>query len=963
MNSAESGDSNAAATDRFAKLSALMDEALALPSSEREAFCAALDTTHSEHAEMIRELLRAHAQAEASGFLEGTISPEAVLQSGDPNALAEVQPKRAGLVLGPYRLIRKLGEGGMSSVWLAERDHGSFTRQVALKCLPAYFGNAQFRERLLKEAMILGGLSHPGIAQLFDAGLSSSGEPFMALELIDGEPITEYCDRLKLDLKARVRLVAEACEAVAYLHRHSVVHRDIKPSNVFVDKTGRVKLLDFGIAKILDEASSEATLASSLAFTPEYAAPEQMTGGHITTATDIYALGVLLYRLLTGTRPYARGATPMMVASAVLNTMPTRPSTLFLPTGGMSTQDAQHVAEGRNATVKQLRSALLDDLDNILLKCLEKESERRYATADALRADLLAHVESRPVQARPKSTLYVLRKFAARHRGGVAGGTVVLAGLVAAIGFGAWQTRQTQLEVANTKRVLTFLQTLIAEANPNNTGVETITVLDLLQRAPEVASKQFPDNAALQYQVLSPVHGILRDLGALPPLAALGGELVKLADAVPTLAVEEAAETRRSLASTLARMGKRAEADAMLNEAIRRLETEGKTETLAYADAIMTRAEAHMLRREVPEAIKLAKESYARKSRLALRGSAPRMASANALVGILLADFRFTDAAAIAKEDLTEEAIVREPKASARLQYRIMNAAITAGLGDARSAATRYAELVGEAERLYGGRHDTFLTLLWLSARAHTENGDYAIAAKTFEKTLAIIQRDEKANTLSLTPVNVLPELAVARIHMGDLAGAREALRECEALLEKMGRKGGTLYRNAAFLLAIAEGNLDLAENHLNQWNAIFPPAMPESDMNRVRVQLQRAALTRLKGDPVGAAKIFETSITHARLAMSPSHYQIARAELLLAKALGEVSDGAKAHALAASAVERLTRALGREHPLVMQAEFILGQLEQRAGVSSGATRAETAANSYLARMKRPISESLAIPH
>jgi eukaryotic-like serine/threonine-protein kinase len=963
MSSADGSYEKSAASERFAKLSALMDEALALPSSEQEAFCSALEATDAEHASMLRELLQAHAQANAIGFLERTISPEVVLADADTTAVEAGQSKQAGVLLGPYRLIRKLGEGGMSSVWLAERDHGTFTRQVALKCLPAYFGNAQFRERLLKEAMILGRLVHPGIAQLFDAGLSSDGDPYMALELVEGEPITEYCDRLKLNLKARVRLVAEACEAIAFLHSHSIVHRDIKPSNVFVDKHGRVKLLDFGIAKILDEASNEATLASAVAFTPEYAAPEQMTGGHITTATDIYAIGVLLYRLLTGTRPYARNATPMVVASAVLNTTPTRPSTLFLSTGGMSTQEAQRIADERNATVKQLRTALLDDLDNILLKCLEKERERRYATADALRADLLAHVESRPVKARPQSALYVLRKFARRHRGGVMAGGLAAAGLVSAIGFGAWQARLTQLEAQNTRRVLSFLQTLIAEANPNSSGVANITVLDLLKRAPDVANKQFPDAPALQYQVLTPVQAILRDLGALPPLEALGAEMVKLSDAVGSLPVEEAADLRRAYASTLSRMGKHKEADVVLSEAMKQLQQSGKTKTLTYAQSLITKAEAHILRREVPEAIRLAKEAHALVQSLLAPGNPERTSMARSAASVLMADLRFVEAGEIAKVDLTEETIAQEPKLSTRLQHRITAAGITAGLGNASLAAKKYAGLVEETERVYGGRHDTYLTLLWLSARAHVENGDYVAAIKTFEQTLAIIRRDEAANTLSMTPVNVLPELAAAQIQLGQIEQARASLKECEERLERLGRKGGTLYRNAAYLLAMADGNYELAEFHLKQWTAIFPPTMPAMDMNKVRVDLQRANWLRVKGEAAQALGVYDTAIAAAKAQMAPMHYQIARAELLHAKALADANQTEKALPIATVASQQLAQALGETHPLVHQAKFVLGRIEERAGQSSGVARARAASEAYKARMSLPLNELLAIVH
>lgn len=949
--------------ERYIRLSALMDKALLLPSTEWEAYCAEQDKLAPELGQMLRTLLQAHADAEAKGFLEKTIVPDSVIGSANSDASETIRAKASGLELGPYRLVRKLGDGGMSTVWLAERDHGNFKREVALKCLPAYLAKSTFRERLLREAMILGRLSHPGIAQLLDAGLSPEGEPYIALELVDGEPITTYCDRLKLDLHARVRLIAETCEAVAFLHSHSVVHRDIKPTNVFVTRDGRVKLLDFGIAKLLDEAGSESTQASALAFTPEYAAPEQVSGATVTTSTDVYALGVLLYKLLTGARPYGRDRAPMLVASEVLNTSPSRPSTLFWPTGGIGSEEAQRIADVRNATVKQLRIGLQEDLDNILLKCLEKESVRRYGTVEALRADLLAHLESRPVQARAPSAFYLLRKFARRNRGGVLVGALAAAGLLGAMGFGAWQARQTQLEAQNTKRVLTFLQTLIAEANPNSSGVASISVLDLLKRAPDVAKKQFPNDPSLQYQVLTPVQQILRDLGALPPLEALGAEMVKLSDAVGTLPVEEAADIRRGYASTLARMGKHKEADASLTEAMKLLEAAEKKQTVTYARSLMTKAESHILRREVPEAIRLAKEAHTLARSLLPAGDPERTAIGSAATSVLMADLRFVEAAEIAKTDLTDETIAREPKPSVRLQYRITAAGITAGLGNARLAAKKYAELVEETERVYGGRHDTYLTLLWLSARAHVENGDYEAAVKTFEQTLAIIRKDEGANTLSMSPVNVLPELAVAQIHLGQIEQARANLKDCEARLERLGRKGGTLYRNAMYLLAMAEGNYELAEAQLTQWLAIFPPTMPATDMNKVRVELQRANLLRVKGEAARAVPLYESAIASAKAQTAPNHYQIARAELLYAKALADTGQIEKALPIALGAQKRLADALGQTHPLVHQANFLLGKFEEKAGQSTGAARVRASLDAYKTRMPRALNETLPIVH
>lgn len=961
MNSAKTDTADAAAAERFAKLSVLMDEALALPLGERDAFCAAVEKINVEHAALLRELLQAHAAAESSGFLERTISPDAVLAQIEATGDHAVQPKRAGVELGPYRLIRKLGEGGMSSVWLAERDHGTFSRQVALKCLPAYYGNAEFRERLLKEAMILGRLSHAGIAQLFDAGLSRDGEPYMALELVEGEPITEYCDRLKLDLKSRVRLVAEACEAIAFLHSHSIVHRDIKPSNVFVDKNGRVKLLDFGIAKILDDAATDATQVSGMAFTPEYAAPEQLTGGHITTATDVYAVGVLLYRLLTGTRPYARGAAPMVVASAVLNTMPSRPSTLFLPTGGVSGDEAQRIADGRNATVKQLRSALLDDLDNILLKCLEKESQRRYVTVDALRLDLLAHVESRPVQARPSSLLYLARKFASRHRGGVGAGAVALTGLVAAIGFGAWQARQTQLEAANTKRVLSFLQTLIAEANPSSTGVETITVLDLLKRAPETAKKQFPENPALQYEVLKPVEAILRELGSMQPLEVVQSEMVRLLDKGAASNTDERDAMRLSHAFTLIESEKGEQADVIVEEVMKRLEAAKHTDTLTYSRALMFKANLLMLNRNTVEAAEFAKRSYQIAAKILPAGDARRIEAASKVIGTLVAGYRIEDAADVANRELLPEYIEREQSATRRFEYRMLSATVAMNVGEVRSASKQFESLIDEGRRLYGAQQNVYVYLLLISSRAHLEAARYSLAIEQLREALSVISKGELA-TDTMSVVNTNADLALALAYDGAINDATARLQVAASALPKA-RSGDTAYQRASYVIALLQRDFVMANAALDRWESIFPPSIPANDMNRVRIALERANILRLSGKTDLAAEAYRVALEHVRAKLPPNHFHIARAELLYAFTLAEAKEITKALPLALAANKRLAASLGNEHPLALQAEFIVGEIEQRANNGSGETRAQRAASAYERKMNRPMRESLILLH
>jgi serine/threonine protein kinase len=946
----------------LAKLSLLMDEVLPMSEVEREAFCLSLEERDAALAAALRKLLRAHRAAQEEAFLESTLSLELLTgdrEQADTAAADEGQP----LVLGPYRLLQKIGAGGMSSVWLAERQFETFTRRLAIKCLPAFFGSQSLRERLLQEAAMLSQLVHPGIAQFFDAGLTERDEPYIALELVDGEPITTFCDARKLDVKARVKLFVEVCDAVAFLHRHSVIHRDLKPSNILVNRDGRPKLLDFGIAKVIDTAPSDLTRASVAAFTPEYAAPEQVEGGTITTATDVYALGVLLYKLLTGARPYGRNLSAIEFASAVVNTEPSKPSTLFWPTGGSASQEAVRVAAERGATVKQLRAGLQDDLDNIVLKCLEKDRDRRYATVDALRADLIAHLERRPIAARSRSKLYIARKFVSRHRGGVAASAVVISALVGALGFGAWQARQTQIEAENSKRVLSFLQTLIAEANPNNSGVETLTVLNLLERAPQVAKRQFPDDPNMQLQVLSPIDTILQDLGALQPHATVKAELIRLSDASTSSDPVKGAEHRIAYAGTLARLGKREEVDVLLKDAMTALENSGKKSSSLYAEALMTKAESHMLRREVDAGIKLALDAHRQMSAIEPRDIDRRTRSAYRAVSILMADFRFVDASAIVSADLSAEHIAREPRANLRLQYRMASAAVTAGAGDPHAAAKQYDSIVDETKKLFGGRYDGYLTSLWLAARTDVDTGNYERALARFHEAESIIRRDEKANTISLSLVNGLAAIAAVQAQQGKLSEATATMSAAESLRKLEGRRGGTVFWQAAYQVALANGDLAAAEAALDSWIAVFPPTMPETDMNKVRVAIERANIARAKRDHARAKPLYESAIAQFEKQVGVRHFQTVRAKMAYASVLSEINEATTALPVAQAGAAQLAESLGAEHPLALQASFLCGQIEQKAGVTSGAARAQSATASYQKLMQRRIEDSLVLLH
>ncbi len=403
----------------WAAVRSLLEQALALPAAQRSALLAdpALDAALVAD---VRSLL-AH-ESTGSDFLARPAAAQALLD-------AEPDSAREGQQLGAWRIVSRLGSGGMGEVWLAERADGAYAGQAAVKVLKRGMDSASVLARFAQEQQALARLQHPNIAHLIDAGRTADGLPYFVMERVQGRPIDQACAGLAP--RERVLLFLQLADAVAHAHRNLLVHRDLKPSNAMVTATGQVKLLDFGIAKALDPLEGSdgfSTVAGDRPYTPHYASPEQVRGEPVSTATDVYSLGVLLYVMLTGQRPYGRqAATGAEAARAVLEESPIRPSAVATLGAGGGTL---------------VRRALQGDLDNILLKAIEKPIDRRYASVDALAADLRAWLGGYPVSARRASAAYVGAKFVARHRWAVLASALGSVGLATGLAAALLQGRQ-----------------------------------------------------------------------------------------------------------------------------------------------------------------------------------------------------------------------------------------------------------------------------------------------------------------------------------------------------------------------------------------------------------------------------------------------------------------------------------------------------------------------------------------
>src|SRR5690349_5921662 len=379
--------------NQWQALSPHLDQALELADDERSLWLSSLQGENPGLAYELEMLLREHRALSDEGFLEASALE---LPHG---------PSLAGQTLGVYTLVSQIGQGGMGTVWLAERSDGRFERRVAVKVLNFALMGKGGEERFRREGRILGRLTHPHIAELIDAGVSLVGQPFLVLEYVEGDHIDRYCDRKQLGVRERVQLFIDALDAVAQAHANHIVHRDLKPSNILLRTDGQVKLLDFGIAKLLEgegqTGEAPLTLEGGKAMTPEYAAPEQLKGEAVTAATDVYASGVLLYVLLTGYHPGGAGPhTPAGLIKAILDTDPPRPSEIV---GQTQTNIELSVANAsrRTSTPDKLSRLLRGDLDTILIKALKKSPAERYPSIKAFADDLQRYLRHEPITARP----------------------------------------------------------------------------------------------------------------------------------------------------------------------------------------------------------------------------------------------------------------------------------------------------------------------------------------------------------------------------------------------------------------------------------------------------------------------------------------------------------------------------------------------------------------------------------
>lgn len=600
--------------ERWLQVKEIFHEAAELASAERASFlkarCAGDD-------EMLRELqLLMESLGESEDFIE-----QPALASASELLSTAREDFWAGRTIGQYRVEREIGRGGMGLVLLAVRADDQFQKQVAIKLLQRGMGSDLLLRRFQNERQILASLEHPNIAHLLDGGITEDGLPYFVMEYIEGLPLNKYCDQHALSIRERLELFRTVCAAIEHAHRNLIVHRDLKPSNILVTADGVPKLLDFGIAKLLDERSTsqpaELTATILRALTPEYASPEQVRGRHISTASDIYSLGVILYELLTGARPLKlKDTSPEEMLRIICATEPTKPSQVIsdsgLPVAEVKTGDFQN-----SQSAVRSPKALRGDLDNIVLMALRKDPARRYQSVEQFSEDIRRHLHGLPVLARKDTFSYLASKFIKRNKVSVAAAALVLLTIIGGLMATIWQARvaarerdQARQEQAKAEQLNKFLQSILSAASPEEKGRDA-KVIEVLKDAAQRIQTELADQPALKAQALETIGETYVRLGLMDEAESSLREALQINSSLYGVDSHVALESASYLAIALMNKGKGAEADPLLTRAIEaeRQRSPAGSKELAFALDVL--GELDVRRGEYEKAQPLLRESVA----------------------------------------------------------------------------------------------------------------------------------------------------------------------------------------------------------------------------------------------------------------------------------------------------------------------------------------------------------------
>jgi len=827
--------------------------------------------------------LRAEVHSLYEAYDTGVLDEEAAAaswlssaESGDfssPTGFAPLQPDdgpapQSGQTVGRYRLVEEIGTGGMGVVFRAERSDGSFERPVAVKLLRRRIVSPDAEQRFLAERQVLASLDHPNIAGLIDGGVTDAGRPYFVMEYVNGVPVTDYADRHGISADERVDLLLQVIDAVYAAHQNLVVHRDLKPSNVLVsEREGKpqVKLLDFGIAKILGEelpVTRPVTRTGHELMTPAYAAPEQLAGGEITTATDTYQLGVLAYELFTGVPPFGgEGKSRAQIERAILETSPEAPSS-------------------REATRGVRRQRLSGDLDTIILKALRKEPDRRYRSPEAMRRDLQHHQNNQPIEARPATVGYRVRKFIGRNRWGVATAAAVVCMVVVFGGMIVQQRNAAKHQAEKAEQVSSFLVDLFEASDPTRSPGDTVTVRMLLERGSDRLDRL--DDPAAQGQMAHVLGQTHRRLGEYDEARPLLRRAVRQRTRLHGTDHPETLASLNALALLERDQGNYAAADTLLERVVAgRRAVRGATDS-TVVQSLMYHGFVQRRRGDTEEA-----EESLRRALAAHRSrtETPDILTAELLfnlAGLLRTQSKLDEALPVQRRSFHLVDSLTQGPHPGRIANLNNLAILQKDRGEPAIAESLYVRLIEEGTAIYGPDHPKRATWMNNLASLYTEMFEYKRADSLLSEALALsrtVYDGPHPNTALF-----LRNRAVNAYEQGDLIAADTLFPDAVAMMRTVhdapSRRTARALRDYA-MVDFVQGRLDAAEERLRRSLNAFQSvhARPHPEIGDVFLRLGRLALAG--GTPSRADSLVKQAVPHFRARTDTSAVDLVRADWL----------------------------------------------------------------------------------
>ena len=816
-------------TARWQRVEALFHAALERPAAARAAFladaCAGDTSLHSDVARLLAE-----HDADPDFLAIPLVDVTRVAASVAPSAVERI---------GAYRLVRALGEGGMGTVYLGVQEGEGFERPVAIKVIRGGMVTAEVLRRFQLERRILAALRHPNIAHLLDAGSTGDGRPYFVMEFIEGEPIDAWCERHQLGVHERLKLFLTVCGAVQHAHGNLVVHRDLKPGNIIVSSEGVPHLLDFGIGKLLDPlelaGDAAATRADVRMFTPEFASPEQVRGEPVSVATDVFGLGMLLYRLLTGKHPFTEATTPQQYEHAVVTTDPRRPSTF----GG-----------------RRLRG----DLDTIVLKALRKEPQRRYSSAGALADDIQRYLDGMPVRARADVFAYRASKFVRRHRLPLAAAAVVFLSLAFATAYSTRQARAVAQERDKALEVQGFLLEMFGASGRQQT--DTLSVHGLLHAQRAALEDAYPDAPEVRAQMKTVLAEGYDRLGLFAEAEQLAREALDLRRSVLDSDHPDVAASLGLLGWIQFERGNAQDGEALLRDAVAQWKSARPFNEAAYARTLNDLGVVREAAGDYQEAAALYREALVLRRRLFGDTHRAVAVTANNLSTTLYRQGDYRAAVAVGEEALRAMRRTAGPDHQRPLIIQHNLATMKAALGDTDGARAEFEDVVERQTRVLGRQHpQTAGTLLALSAVLRNQR-NYELAEQRALEALQILEA-----TLGPAHARVavaLAQLGAARSGLGRYAEARTHLDSALVMLRK---QYGDAHASIAQALTLrAQLQTDMKDHAaaeqthrqvLAMWEKMQGAQHPETA--KARAQLARVLLAR--GDSATAYDLYRNAL------------------------------------------------------------------------------------------------------